>query len=178
MASSLVNGVPYKIFICLKSVDLPDSPAPKIKSLILRDSAAQLWVSERESCDGGVVCDGAGRARRAIAATRARACEENDAVAYLAVALAPAAVVGLDGRAAAHVFMPPGCCDGQRARGRGFSQCDGCPLDVSRLLLASAAPAGPRRRRQDKWTEGAAKAGAKTLDRFPTSAAATVSCAD
>ena len=33
----------------------------------------------------------------------ARACKENDAVAYLAVALAPAAVVGLDGGAAAHV---------------------------------------------------------------------------
>ena len=54
MASSLVNGVPYKIFICLKSVDLPDSPAPKIRSLIFLDSAAQLWVSERESCGWGV----------------------------------------------------------------------------------------------------------------------------
>ena len=72
MASSLVNGVPSKIFICLKSVDLPDSPAPSINNLILRDSAAQLWVSERESCDGGLCDDGAGRARRAIAATRAR----------------------------------------------------------------------------------------------------------
>ena len=50
-----MKGVPYRIFICLKSVLLPDSPAPKIKSLILRDSAAQLWVSERESCDGGIV---------------------------------------------------------------------------------------------------------------------------
>ena len=43
---------------------------------------------------------------RTVAATRARACEENDAAAYLAVALAPAAVVGLDGRAAPGIDLP------------------------------------------------------------------------
>ena len=208
MASSLVKGVPYKIFICLKSVDLPDSPAPKIKSLILRDSAAQLWVSERESCgwgdcvDGGAVasmawrvdgvtrarqwrgtsCEHAiaaarGHARRArarvwvvggAAATRARGrASSKDAVAYLAVALPPAAVVGLDGRAAAHFFVPPGCCDGQRARGRGFLQCDGCPL----VLAVRSVPRLPLRGffggARTLRTEGAAQAGGKTLRRFP-----------
>ena len=64
----------------------------------MRDSAAQLWVSERESCDGGARVGRAG----VDGGEGARACEENDAVAYLAVALAPAAVVGLDGRAAPH----------------------------------------------------------------------------
>ena len=60
-----------------------------------------------------------------------------------------------------------------RSRGRGFSRRAGCPLDVSRLLLASAAPAGPRYGRQDTLfgeLQGAAQAGR----RFPTSAAATV----
>ena len=189
MASSLVNGVPYKIFICLKSVDLPDSPAPKIRSLILRDSAAQLWVSERESCgwglgDGAVVdgvarrwrdagrVDGVGRSwhiaarARAKKTARARArVRRNDAVAYLAVALAPAAVVFLDGRAAAHCFVPPGCCfGGARARSRFFAA-RRLSVDVSRLLLASAAPAGPRRGRQD--AQGAAQAGAKHSGDFP-----------
>ena len=75
IASSLVKGVPYKIFICLKRVDLPDSPAPKIRSLILRDSAAQLWVSERESCGWGDCVDGgavASMAWRVDGVTRAR----------------------------------------------------------------------------------------------------------
>ena len=56
-------------------------------------------MSERESCDGGARV---GRAGVDGGEEGARACKENDAVAYLAVALAPAAVVGLDGRAAPH----------------------------------------------------------------------------
>ena len=216
MASSLVKGVPYKIFICLKSVDLPDSPAPKIRSLILRDSAAQLWVSERESCgwgdcvDGGAVAsmawrvDGVTRARQwrgtscehAIAAARGgtrvgrgRACgfvggaaarrargraSSKDAVAYLAVALAPAAVVFRNRGAAAHVCATWMLFGSARARGRGFSLRDGCPLMSAacyspRLLLRGLVTG----RRQD--AQGAAQAGAKHSGLFPTSAAATLS---
>ena len=102
--------------------------------------------------------DGAGRARRAIAATRARACEENDAAAYLAVALAPAAVVGLDGRAAAHFLCHlDAVMGGARAR-CGFSQCDGCQLLLAaccspRLLLraSSAALVGDAGRGSPGW---------------------------
>ena len=72
-------------------------------------------------------------------------------------------------------FVPPGCCDGRRARARSrFFAVRRLSADVSRLLLASAAPAGPRYgRRQD--AQGAAQpVGAKHSGRFPTSAAATL----
>jgi len=115
--------------------------------LILRDSAAQLWVSERESCDGGARVGRAG----VDGGEGARACKENDVAAYLAVALAPAAVVGLDGRAAAHVFSPPGCCDGQRAvaRSRFFAACRlsaGCQPPATRLGWSCGALVGGARK--------------------------------
>ena len=168
IASSLVNGVPYKIFICLKSVDLPDSPAPKIRSLILRDSAAQLWVSERESCDGGARVGRAG----VDGGEGARACKENDAVAYLAVALAPAAVVGLDGGAAAHVCLCHLDAILASAPVSRFSLRGGCQLIVDVRRGASSSPAGPRRMHNGPCAEGAAQAGAKHSGRFPASAAA------
>ena len=61
-----------------------------------------------------------------------------------------------------------------RARGRGFSLRDGCPLMSAacyspRLLLRGLVTG----RRQD--AQGAAQAGAKHSGLFPTSAAATVS---
>ena len=192
IASSLVKGVPYKIFICLKSVDLPDSPAPRISSLILRDSAAQLWVSERESCGWGIVstvtrsrrwrgtsCEhaiaaarGGGHARRArarvwavgvAAARRARErASSKDAGAYLAVALAPAAVVFRNRRAAAHVCATWMLLAARAVAVAVFAAARRLSVDVSRLLLASAAPAGlVTGRRQD--AQGAAQAGGKTL---------------
>ena len=63
-----------------------------------------------------------------------------------------------------------------RSRGRGFSRRAGCPLDVSRLLLASAGPAEPSSAAPgNRATRGSPGWGGKTLRRFPTSAAATVS---
>ena len=199
MASSLVKGVPYKIFICLKSVLLPDSPAPKIRSLILRDSAAQLWVSERESCgwgdcvDGGAVASGVARRRRDAGASmawdvvwarhrrgtrgrtragvacglwvgprrRARGRASKKTPSRTSLSLLPQPPSSSATEAPQPMFVPPGCFLARaRARSRFFAA-RRLSVDVSRLLLASAAPAGPRRRRQD--AQGAAQAGGKTL---------------
>ena len=163
MASSLVNGVPYKIFICLKSVDLPLSPAPSINNLILRDSAAQLWVSERESCDGGARVGRAG----VDGGEGARACKENDAVAYLAVALAPAAVVGLHRSSAAHGFAT-WMRFWQRARARSrFFAARRLSSAVSRPQRASPASAGGFSVAPGQELQGAAQAGGKHSGGFP-----------
>ena len=108
------------------------------------------------------------------AATRARACKENDAAMNLAVALAPAAVVFRNRRAAAHcVLCASWMLFWRRARARSrFFAVRRLSADVSRLLLASAAPAGPRRRRQENSYKGQPRLGAKHSGRFPTSAAA------
>ena len=108
------------------------------------------------------------------AARRARGrASSKDAVAYLAVALAPAAVVFRNRCAAAHVCATWMLFGSARARGRGFSLRDGCPLMSAacyspRLLLRASLRGGARTHK------GQPRLGAKHSGWFPTSAAATL----
>ena len=180
----------------------------------MRDSAAQLWVSERESCgwgdcvDGGAVAsmawrvDGVTRARQwrgtscehAIAAARggtrvgrgracglwvgprrrarARAKKTAPASTSLSLLPQPPSSSATDAPQPIVCCVPAGCCfGGARARGRGFSQCDGCPLMLAacyspRLLLLRGLVGGARTHK------GQPRLGAKHSGWFPTSAAA------
>ena len=101
------------------------------------------------------------------AAARARA-SSKDAAMDLAVALAPAAVVFGHGRAAAHFLCQLDAVMGSaRARGRGFSQCDGCPLMsaacYSPRLLLRGLVGGARK----IATRGSPGWGQNTQDDFP-----------
>ena len=114
-----------------------------------RRARARVWVV------------GGAAARRA----RGRA-SSKDAVAYLAVALAPAAVVFRNRCAAAHVCATWMLFGSARARGRGFSQRDGCPLMSAacyspRLLLRGLVVGGARTHK------GQPRLGAKHSGDFP-----------
>ena len=92
--------------------------------------------------------DGAGVARRDSA--RARAKKTAPASTSLSLLPQPPSSSATDAPQPIVCCVPAGCCfGGARARGRGFSQCDGCPLMLAacyspRLLLLRGLVGGAR----------------------------------
>ena len=113
------------------------------------------------------------RVGRARGGARARA-SSKDAATYLAVALAAAAVVGLDGRAAAHCHLDAFLA----VRARAVADFAACRLSAGISPSAAALVCSCGASLSASWRDehkGQPRLGAKHSGRFPTSAAATVS---